>query len=43
MVKEKLATRDQQGQIGILVLDVDDFKHVNDTKGMSSAIGCWSP
>jgi diguanylate cyclase (GGDEF)-like protein len=33
MVKEKLATRDQQGQIGILVLDVDDFKHVNDTKG----------
>jgi len=33
MVKEKLAARAQQGQIGILVLDVDDFKHVNDTKG----------
>ncbi|AVA22934.1 putative bifunctional diguanylate cyclase/phosphodiesterase [Rhizobium sp. LEGMi198b] len=33
MVKEKLAARAQEGQIGLLVLDVDDFKHVNDTKG----------
>ncbi|MBB4566544.1 putative bifunctional diguanylate cyclase/phosphodiesterase [Rhizobium leucaenae] len=33
IVKEKLAARTREGQIGLLVLDVDDFKHVNDTKG----------
>ncbi|MDL2399333.1 putative bifunctional diguanylate cyclase/phosphodiesterase [Rhizobium mayense] len=33
MIKEKLAARAEEGQIGILVLNVDDFKHVNDTKG----------
>jgi diguanylate cyclase (GGDEF)-like protein len=33
MVREKLAARAKEGQIGILVLDVDEFKHVNDTKG----------
>ncbi|MBB3289794.1 MULTISPECIES: EAL domain-containing protein [Rhizobium] len=33
LVKEKLAARMRDGRIGILVLDVDDFKHVNDTKG----------
>ncbi len=33
LVKEKLAARTRESQIGILVLDVDDFKHVNDTKG----------
>lgn len=33
LVKERLATRTRESQIGILVLDVDDFKHVNDTKG----------
>jgi diguanylate cyclase (GGDEF)-like protein len=33
LVKENLAGRRQAGMIGIMVLDVDDFKHVNDTKG----------
>ncbi|TXH83948.1 MAG: EAL domain-containing protein, partial [Rhizobium sp.] len=33
LVKEKLGARAKESQIGILVLDVDDFKHVNDTKG----------
>ncbi|NTJ08322.1 putative bifunctional diguanylate cyclase/phosphodiesterase [Rhizobium lusitanum] len=33
LVKEQLAARTRESQIGILVLDVDDFKHVNDTKG----------
>jgi diguanylate cyclase (GGDEF)-like protein len=33
LVKENLAARRQAGTIGIMVLDVDDFKHVNDTKG----------
>jgi diguanylate cyclase (GGDEF)-like protein len=32
-VKEKLAARNRESRIGILVLDIDDFKHVNDTKG----------
>ncbi|ENN87444.1 diguanylate cyclase/phosphodiesterase with PAS/PAC sensor [Rhizobium freirei PRF 81] len=33
LVKEKLAARSGESQVSILVLDVDDFKHVNDTKG----------
>ncbi|MDE1990945.1 MAG: EAL domain-containing protein [Rhizobiaceae bacterium] len=33
LVNEKLAARAGDGLIGIMVLDVDEFKHVNDTKG----------
>jgi diguanylate cyclase (GGDEF)-like protein len=33
LVKENLAARRKSGTIGMMVLDVDDFKHVNDTKG----------
>ena len=33
LVKEKLAASNRESRIGILVLDIDDFKHVNDTKG----------
>jgi diguanylate cyclase (GGDEF)-like protein len=33
LVKENLSARKQPGRIGIMVLDVDDFKHVNDMKG----------
>jgi diguanylate cyclase (GGDEF)-like protein len=33
LVKENLSARRQPGKIGILVLDVDEFKHVNDMKG----------
>jgi diguanylate cyclase (GGDEF)-like protein len=33
LVKEKLAARRKPGTIGFVVLDVDDFKHVNDIKG----------
>ncbi len=33
LVKERLAARKRDSRIGILVLDIDDFKHVNDTKG----------
>lgn len=33
LTKEKLATHVGDGRVGFLVLDVDDFKHVNDFKG----------
>ncbi|PZM08512.1 putative bifunctional diguanylate cyclase/phosphodiesterase [Rhizobium tubonense] len=33
LVKENLAARRLPGTIAIMVIDVDDFKHVNDTKG----------
>ena len=33
LVKEKLSARRTPGRIGIMVLDIDEFKHVNDTKG----------
>jgi diguanylate cyclase (GGDEF)-like protein len=33
LTKEKLAAHVGDGRIGFLVLDVDDFKHVNDFKG----------
>jgi len=33
LVKENLSARQKPGRIGIMVLDIDEFKHVNDTKG----------
>src|SRR5262249_19698771 len=33
LVKENLSARAKPGKIGIMVLDIDEFKHVNDTKG----------
>lgn len=33
LVKENLSARRQPGRIGIMVVDVDDFKHVNDMRG----------
>ncbi|KAA0701037.1 EAL domain-containing protein [Neorhizobium sp. P12A] len=33
LVKENLSARRRPGKIGIMVIDVDDFKHVNDMKG----------
>jgi len=33
LVKEELAKRRQNGQVGFMVLDVAEFKHVNDMKG----------
>jgi diguanylate cyclase (GGDEF)-like protein len=33
LVKENLSARPRPGRIGIMVLDIDEFKHVNDTKG----------
>jgi diguanylate cyclase (GGDEF)-like protein len=33
LVKENLSARRQPGKIGIMVIDLDDFKHVNDMKG----------
>ncbi|TCL69628.1 EAL domain-containing protein [Rhizobium sp. BK251] len=33
LVKENLAGRQRDVPVGIMVLDVDDFKHVNDMKG----------
>ncbi len=33
LVQESLAERKKPGTVGFMVLDVDDFKHVNDMKG----------
>jgi diguanylate cyclase (GGDEF)-like protein len=33
LVKEKLAARVHESRIGVLVIDIDDFKHVNDVRG----------
>lgn len=33
LVKEQIAARKKSGEIGFMVLDVDEFKHVNDMKG----------
>ncbi len=33
LVKEQLAVRKNSGEVGFMVLDVDEFKHVNDMKG----------
>ncbi|HCL66504.1 MAG TPA: hypothetical protein DIC56_17040 [Rhizobium sp.] len=33
LVKEELAKRRESGQVGFMVLDVAEFKHVNDMKG----------
>lgn len=33
LVKEQLAGRKNSGEVGFMVLDVDEFKHVNDMKG----------
>ncbi|GMB81805.1 EAL domain-containing protein [Shinella zoogloeoides] len=33
LVQEALAERKKPGTVGVMVLDVDDFKHVNDMKG----------
>lgn len=33
LVKDKVAQQEDLGQVGFMVLDVDEFKHVNDMKG----------